>query len=94
MSGKLASRARKAWRYADHEEDQPKVERDPPLNPIGLHECRHTYASILVAAHYTLKEVMTYLGHADLTTTSRYVKLLPQPSGGNAADRMNAYLAS
>jgi integrase len=81
MSGKLADRAREAWEAAK-------------LEPIGLHECRHTYASLLVAAHYTLKEVMTYLGHADLTTTSRYVKRLPQPSEGNAADRLNTYLAA
>lgn len=93
MSGKLAARALKAWRYIDHEKDEPEVERDPPLEPIGLHECRHTYASLLVAGHYTLKEVMSYLGHADLATTSRYVKRLPQPSEANSADRLDAYLA-
>jgi len=62
MSGKLAARARararKAWRYVDHDEAEPKVEREPQLDPIGLHECRHTYASLLVAAGYNLKEVM------------------------------------
>jgi integrase len=94
MSGKLAARARKAWRYVDHEADEPKHERAPPLKPIGLHECRHTYASLLVAAGYTLKEVMAYLGHADLTTTSRYVKQLPQPNERNRADRLNEYLAA
>lgn len=94
MSGKLASRARKAWKYVDHDEPEPKQERDPPLEPIGLHECRHTYASLLVAAHYTLKEVMEYLGHADLATTSRYVKMLPQPDESNPASRLNAYLAA
>jgi integrase len=79
MSGKLAERARKAWDAAG-------------LDPIGLHECRHTYASLLVAAGYTLKEVMSFMGHADLTTTSRYVKRLSQPNESNAADRLNAYL--
>lgn len=79
MSGKLAERARKAWAAGD-------------LVPIGLHECRHTYASLLVAAGYTLKEVMVFMGHADLTTTSRYVKRLAQPGELNAADRLNAYL--
>lgn len=83
MAGKLAERARKAWAAA----------RPEPLTPIGLHECRHTYASLLVAAGYTLKEVMEYMGHADLQTTSRYVKRLPQPNEENAADRLNAYLA-
>ncbi len=92
MSGKHAARARKAWKYVDHDKNEPKKERKPPLEPIGLHECRHTYASLLVAAHYTLKEVMDYLGHADLATTSRYVKMLPQPAETNPASRLNAYL--
>jgi integrase len=92
MSGKLAARARKAWAYVDHENADPEEPRDPPLDPIGLHEARHTYASLLVAAHYTLKEVMAYMGHADLATTSRYVKMLPQPDERNAADRLNKYL--
>jgi hypothetical protein len=35
---------------------------------------------------------MVYMDHADLTTTSRYVKRLPQPDEGNPADRLNAYL--
>jgi len=81
MSGKLAARASSAWLAAG-------------LKPIGLHECRHTYASLLVAAGYNLKEIMSYLGHADLTTTSRYVKLLPQPGEASAADRLNAYLGA
>lgn len=77
MSGKLAVRARAAW---------------SDLEPIGLHECRHTYASFLVAAGYDLKSVMSFLGHADLQTTSRYVHRLSGPSEGNAADRLNDYL--
>lgn len=66
--------------------------RKPPLQPIGLHECRHTYASLLMAAGYNSKELMEYLGHADLTTTSRYVKRLPQPAEAKAADKLNRYL--
>ena len=67
----------------------PAVEQ--PLEAVGLHECRHTYASLLMASGYNLKELMTYLGHADLTTTSRYVKMLPQPDESNAGDRLNAF---
>jgi integrase len=97
MSGKLAETAHKAWGWKRKAAKQGPGEwvpaRKQPLEPIGLHECRHTYASLLVAAHYTLKEVMVYLGHADLTTTSRYVKMLAQPAEGNPADRLNAYLA-
>ena len=94
LSGKHAARANKAWAYVDHEAVKPKRRRKPALEPIGLHEARHTYASLLVAAGYTLKEVMEYLGHADLATTSRYVKVLPQPSEVNAAARLDAYLAA
>ena len=65
------------------------------LDPIGLHECRHTYASFLMAAGYTLRELMEYMGHSSLQATERYVKLLPQPAGPDgAADRLNAYLAA
>jgi integrase len=94
LSGKHAARASKAWTYLDHESVKPKRRRKPALEAIGLHESRHTYASLLVAAGYTLKEVMEYLGHADLATTSRYVKVLPQPSETNAAARLDAYLAA
>lgn len=80
MSGKVGRRATAAWDAAG-------------LNRITLHECRHTYASLLMAAGYTVKEVMEYMGHADLQMVTRYVKLLPQPGEDDAADRLNAYLA-
>jgi integrase len=54
----------------------------------------HVYASLLVAAGYNLKEVMEFLGHADLQTTSRYVKRLPAPAEVNRADRLEAYLVA
>jgi integrase len=55
-------------------------------------ECRHTYASLLMAAGYTIKELMEYMGHADLQMVNRYVKLLPQPGEDDAAARLNDYL--
>jgi integrase len=48
MSGKLATRATAAW-------------ADAGLERITLHECRHPYASLLMAASYTLKELMEFL---------------------------------
>jgi integrase len=50
-SGTLPDRAYGAWAAAG-------------LVRITLHECRHTYASFLMAAGYTLKEIMEYMGHA------------------------------
>jgi integrase len=52
-----------------------------------------TYASFLMAAGYTLKEIMEYMGHSNLAMVQRYVKLLPQPEETDPAQRLNAYLA-
>jgi integrase len=53
------------------------------------------YASFLMAAGYTLRELREYMGHSSLQATERYVKLLPPPAGPDgAADRLNAYLAA
>ena len=79
ISGKLAGRAREAWSRAG-------------LEPITLHECRHTYASFLMAAGYTLRELMEFMGHSSLQATDRYVKLLPRPDETDPAERLNAYL--
>jgi integrase len=79
MSGKIGARVEAAWTAAG-------------LSRITLHECRHTYASLLMAAGYTIKELMEFMGHADLQMVNRYVKLLPQPGEDDAAHRLNAYL--
>ena len=92
-SGRLVPRATKAW--SDAVTAAKQRDEDLVLEPIGLHECRHTYASFLMAAGYTLRELMEYMGHSSLQATERYVKLLPQPGGlDGAADRLNAYLAA
>src|SRR4051812_3964747 len=79
MSGKIAARVTTAWDTAG-------------LTRITLHECRHTYASLLMAAGYTIKELMEFMGHADLQMVNRYVKLLPQPGEDDAAQRLDDYL--
>ena len=48
--------------------------------------------TLLMAAGYTIKELMEYMGHADLQMVNRYVKLLPQPGEDDAAARLNDYL--
>ncbi len=48
------------------------------LEPIGLHECRHTFASLLIAAGVNAKAVTIYLGHASIQTTfDLYGHLMP-----------------
>jgi integrase len=63
------------------------------LAPIGLHECRHTFASLMIAAGVNAKALSAYMGHSSVTITlDRYGHLMP----GNeieAAQRLDAYLA-
>lgn len=62
------------------------------LNPISLHECRHTYAAYMIAAGVNPKALSTYMGHSSITITlDRYGHLLP----GNeheAAGLLDAWL--
>jgi integrase len=56
--------------------------QDPALNPIGLHECRHTFASLMIAAGANAKALSVVMGHASIQITfDRYGKLMP---GGEA----------
>jgi integrase len=48
------------------------------LTPIGLHECRHSYAAYMIAAGINTKALSTYMGHSTITITlDRYGHLLP-----------------
>lgn len=52
--------------------------QDAGLRPITLHECRHTYASFMIAAGINTKALSTYMGHSTITITlDRYGHLLP-----------------
>jgi integrase len=76
----LWRRAQRAWNRVD-------------LEPIGLHEARHTFASVLIAAGVNAKAITTYMGHASIQTTyDLYGKLMPG-SESEAAALVDAYLA-
>ena len=66
--------------------------RTAGLKPIALHKCRHTFASLMIAAGVNAKALTTFLGHASIETTfDLYGKLMP---GGEAeaAARLDTYL--
>jgi len=75
----VAGRASRRWLLAS-------------LDPITLHEARHTFASLMIAAGVNAQALTKYMGHASVTITyDRYGHLMP----GNeeeAAARLDAYL--
>ncbi len=78
-SDALTRRARTAWRRAG-------------LAPIGLHECRHTYAAFMIAAGVNAKALSSYMGHSSITVTlDRYGHLMPG-NEDEAAAMLAAYL--
>jgi integrase len=64
------------------------------LERLTLHECRHTFASLMIAAGVNAKALSTYMGHANISITlDRYGHLMP----GNeeeAAGLLDAYLTA
>jgi integrase len=63
------------------------------LEPITLHDCRHTCASYFIASGVNAKSLSTYMGHADIATTfDLYGHLMPG-NEAEAAALLDAYLA-
>jgi integrase len=72
-------RAQSAWRARE-------------FDPIGLHEGRHTFASLMIAAGVNAKALSTYMGHSSVTITyDRYGHLMPG-NEAEAAKLLDAYL--
>lgn len=71
-----------------------RVIRTRPLPITLLHEARHTFASLMIAAGVNAKALSTYMGHSSIMITlDRYGHLMP----GNeeqAAGLLDAYLAA
>jgi integrase len=88
--------AKAAWR-AENERQAADAKRNgielpAPLEPIGLHEARHTCASTFIAAGVNPKVIQRIMGHASITMTfDQYGHLMP---GGldEAAEAANTYL--
>ena len=69
------------------------VEESGPRQRITLHECRHSYASLMIAAGLNAKALSTFMGHANIAITlDLYGHLMPG-SEAQAADLLDTYLA-
>jgi integrase len=75
----LVKRLKTAWEGAE-------------LEPLKLHEARHTFASMLIAAGANPKAITTYMGHSSIQVTfDRYGHLMPG-SEAQIAGLLDAYL--
>jgi integrase len=84
-------RALKAWGWDKH---GGPIKGRRQLEPIGLHECRHTFASLMIAAGVNAKALTTYMGHGSVQITfDRYGHLMPG-NEAEAAGLLDAYLVA
>ena len=76
----ISQRAARAWSNAG-------------LRSVTLHECRHTFATLMIAAGVNPKALQTFMGHSSITVTlDRYGHRFPG-SEEQAAVLLDAYLA-
>ena len=77
--GTCRKRADKAWERAG-------------IDRLTFHECRHTFASLMIAAGVNAKALSTYMGHANISITlDRYGHLMPG-NEDEAAGLLDSYL--
>ncbi len=88
-------RAGRAWATANKREREAAeaAGREPNLlRPITMHECRHTFASLLIDSGANPKAIQDFMGHSKIQTTfDVYGHLLPG-SRDEVRERMDAYL--
>jgi integrase len=96
----VIARAATAWRKARRdnagqegasEEELAALDKEP-FDALTLHEARHTYASLMIAAGVNAKALSTYMGHSSIQITlDRYGHLFPG-NEDEAAGLLDTYL--
>jgi hypothetical protein len=67
--------------------------RRAKLEPITLHDARHTAGVVVIAAGLNVKALSTYLGTPTPASPSTAPTISCQGSETEAAERLDAYLA-
>jgi integrase len=89
-----AKRAWKAHNIAEREAAEGEGRSPVLLTLLTLHECRHTFASLLIDTGANAKAIQQVMGHTKIQTTfDVYGHLLPG-SYDDVRARMDAYLAA
>jgi integrase len=84
----IGRKAKRAWR----DENAKRAEEERPLlKPITLHECRHSYVTLMAQAGFSLVEIGDFVGHGSAWMTDHYRHLL-EGSEAAAAERFGEYL--
>jgi len=78
-----------AWELVNAER---REQERPELRPIGLHELRHSYVSLMHDAGFSLERIGDYVGHSSAYMTDAYRHLLDGHEA-EAAERFEDYLA-
>jgi integrase len=65
------------------------AQRRAGLRALRFHDLRHSFGTMAVRV-YPLTDVQTWMGHADITTTRKYVHYSPQPE---AAAKLGALVS-
>jgi integrase len=86
----IRKRALKVW---GAENAKRREEERPLLEPIGLHELRHTYVSLMHDAGFSLERIGDYVGHSSSYMVDRYRHLI-EGHEAEAAERFTAYLGA
>ncbi len=90
---RLQARADEAWKAANARATEASDQAAEPLRRITPHACRHTFASLMIAAGVNAKALSTFMGHANISITlDRYGHLMPG-SETEAAELLDQYLA-
>jgi integrase len=78
---------RKVWvRVREQADVSPSELSDGRLQPIRLHDLRHSYASLLASRGASLPMIGKLLGHSHPSTTARYAHLAEDPLRRLAAE--------
>lgn len=64
------------------------------LQGLRVHDLRHTFVSLLIAAGADIKQVSTWAGHSSVVVTLDVYAHLMRDGGDTIADEMDRYLAS
>ncbi|MEP6909978.1 MAG: tyrosine-type recombinase/integrase [Actinomycetota bacterium] len=85
----IRKKALAAWTQANVERGEEEL---PELRPIGLHELRHSYVSLMHEAGFSLERIGAYVGHSSAYMTDAHRHLL-EGHEAQAAEHFEEYLS-